>query len=219
MDLVKPPQAGDDSRELWKVVAEICALINRLADVRVVWSLVRSKLHWTKGSAILEIMGSDGGATVAAAPTLTPWQPYAAPYTGAGDPPADWGLNFMIRVGTIGQGTSVAPASRNAVFTAPPNCADGFFVWLKISLSPTGQITALDYDSGLTLPDALVVVPSANGAYPAVVYDLLFQLTSTATAVDYTSVQQVRATALNLVAVQTVSDVFSSYQVYVTPAT
>lgn len=149
----------------------------------------------------------------------TPWQPYPAPYLGGGDAPDDWGLNFMVRLGAIGQGASKVPAGKNTVFTAPPNCTDGFYVWIVVSLAANGQMTAFDYDSGVTLPDALIVTPTAAGGYPATVYDLLFMVTSTATSVDYSSVQQIRSTPLNLVAIETVSDVLSSYQVYVTPGT
>ena len=155
-----------------------------------------------------------GAGSSGAAVNKTPWQPYAAPWAGSvsgsgsgdGSAPADWGLSFMIYPGAVqdGNGLPKLPASRNAVIAAPASCTDGFFVWLESTVDANGLITALDYNSGTTVPDD-VTPPSTNsaGTPPPIAYDLLFILTTTETSVEWDNVSQLRNTVLTLLPVTT----------------
>ena len=186
MPLIDVPTAEDgDALDDWKTIAKIARVLNALdSSFQVVPSTVRNKLTLTESGAKLELMLGAGGTAVAA-PVLRRWQPYAAPFTGTGSPPANQGLFLKIRPCWVWDGyQNWFPSNMNASFPVPADCTDAFYFWLQASIGPNGQLTALQIQSG---PDGPPRAPDANlttGAPPPVAYYSLFHVTSNDTAVD-----------------------------------
>ncbi len=197
MDSIKAPTAKDDCRDLWKVVAKHTTYLNALGTkLRIIYDQqgVTDGLQLTEGNATLTIKSSPGGT---AAALRTPWQPYQAPFTGSGATPADQGLQMMIRPGDVSDGLNIwQPGNPNRIITVPANCTVGYNVWLDATISADAKITALDYGSGTDLPAAEDTVFDDTGTPPPHAYCLLFVVTSTATGVEYGSVDQRQSTSL-----------------------
>jgi len=105
-----------------------------------------------------------------------PWQPYHSPLDESP-------LDIRIRPGVLWDGSKLwMPARPNLVISVPANCTDGYFAWLDAGLDAQGKITSLDWDHGTTLPGAVDL--SDDNSPPPTAYDLLFYVTSNATAVD-----------------------------------
>lgn len=134
----------------------------------------------------------------AAAPHV--WQPYPSPWLGGGDVPADQGLKLRIRPGDV-YGTLGAPpvTNRNVEIAVPPNCTDGYYVWIVATLDAKGNLTDCAYDWGTARPELSTVLPD-SGNLPTETYYTLFFVTSNATAiVDYSNCYAATNLSLNVV--------------------
>lgn len=193
VSLPRPPAAGQPISASWgqQVVDYLRSLTPALRNQGVI-------VNRTASGTSFRADAGKGGGTVAAAETH-PWQPYPAPYIGSGAPPAGQGRKIMLRQGFVSDGINLwVPARKNFVFTVPPNCTEGYYVWLVFNLSEDGQIIALDYDSGTDLPAALSFDPDTDDTLPTVAYDLLLVITSTADSVELASAVSMRRGPLRL---------------------
>ena len=184
LDPIKAPEAGQPLTGLWKVVAQVVWAVNLLLKMEVRRG-TSDRLHVDKGVIVLELVPGGGTAATMSAVTLYPWQPYSSPYLGEGDPPDDQERRIRIRPCWVYDGSRVwFPARRNIEIIVPPNCSDGYFVWLVADVAADGSITALDYDHGANPPPRAPAGNTTTGAPPPKAYFCLFFVTSTATAID-----------------------------------
>ncbi len=187
------PQSGWMVTRLGAPVIAIAKAINGLRKLKFKAS-DKWAFTWDEGGAVIEYIPT---AAVEDAEPF-PWQPYASPYIGTGAAPANQGLNLMIRPGDVDDGLKIwEPSNKNIVIPVPANCTAGYRVWLDATISADATITALNYGHGTALPAALDPVFDATGTPPAHAFCLLFVVTSTATSVEYSAVDQRQSTPLS----------------------
>ena len=175
------PQSGWKVTQLGAPLIAIAKAINGLRKLQFKES-TKWDFKWEEGGAVIEYVPGGGGST--AAPVTYPWQPYASPYLGSGNPPANQGLKIRVRQGFVyGLSGIRFPSNKNIEIVVPAN-SFGYYVWLIATLEPaTGNLTALSLGHGTDLPTQNAP-DYATGLLPATVYLPLFFVTSTASAVD-----------------------------------
>ncbi len=184
-----------DGRKRWRTIKKLVVLFNALLNFQIILNSGRNAFTITESNATLEL--NIPAAADSAAVTF-PWQPYLSP-TATGP---DAGRTIRIRAGCVSDGAQdIPPARLNLEIVVPPNCIDGYFVWIEANVDAGGRMTNLDYNHGVR--PAGPVALGTNNAPPPVARALLFIITSTQTAVELSSVQQFRTTPLALVPVVT----------------
>lgn len=78
---------------------------------------------------------------------LPPWSPlFPLPYTGDGEAPDDWGLNFQIQPGTV---DNLIASNINTIFTA--DASSTWFGWIQIERTARAT-TGFSYHFGSAMP-------------------------------------------------------------------
>ncbi len=106
--------------------------------------------------------------------TIHPFQPYAAPYTGTGEAPAEQARKIKIRPGFIKFGDGYKfPSNKALDFEVPDNKDEGEVFWLQAgvitgeNVAPT--LSSVAYGHGTECPPDVV-----SGGLPVTVYVPLF---------------------------------------------
>ena len=106
-----------------------------------------------------------------------PWRPSVAPFLGDGDPPSDQRRRVRVRPGTVG---NRIPGNWDAEITIPSDTM-GHWVWAEVTITDTGEVTAVQLQDGATPPAADLV--GADGSLPTTLYQPLFSVDTGSDAV------------------------------------
>jgi hypothetical protein len=96
-------------------------------------------------------LGGGGGSVTR---KLDPWEPYASPFIGTGDPPSDQDRRIKIWPGRV---DSTLASNKEVELTVPAGAGydtEGFMVWIRAELDPdTLAMTTFYYEWGTAFPE------------------------------------------------------------------